>query len=144
MAEKTFADISKRIETYKEEAIRLETELTAIPALSPVNDGKGEWEKAKYIINYLKKLNVDSIEECNAPDDRAPEGTRPNIIVKIKGKDSSTTIWIMSHMDIVPPGELSEWSGDPYKVRVEENKLIEEGSKTINREWLLPCWRSRL
>ncbi len=127
MAEKTFADISKRIEAYKEEAIRLEKDLTVIPALSPVNDGQGEWEKAKYIIEYLNTLKMDSIEEYNAPDDRVPEGTRPNIIAKIKGKDSSKTIWIMSHMDIVPPGEQSEWSGDPYKVRVEGNKLIGRG-----------------
>ncbi len=127
MAGKTFADISKRIDSYKEEAIRLETELTAIPALSPVNDGKGEWEKAKYIIDCLKKIGIDSIEECNAPDNRAPEGTRPNIIAKIQGKNHSKTIWIMSHMDIVPPGELSEWTGDPYKVRVEDGKLFGRG-----------------
>ncbi|MEW5806392.1 MAG: M20 family metallo-hydrolase [Acidobacteriota bacterium] len=127
MVEKNFSDAAKKIDTYRDEIIKLQMELTAIPALSPVNGGKGEWEKARYIIAYLKKIGVDSIEECNAPDPRVPEGTRPNIIARIKGKNSSHTIWVMSHMDIVPPGELSEWKGDPYKVRVEGNKLIGRG-----------------
>ncbi len=127
MAEKSFAEVSKNIDSYKDEIISVQKELTARPALSPVNDGKGEWEKAKYVIDYLKKLGVDSIEECNAPDKRVPEGTRPNIIVKIKGKSSAKTIWVMSHLDIVPPGELSEWKSDPYKVVVEGSRLFGRG-----------------
>jgi len=127
MAEKNFIDVSKKIDSCRDEIIQVQKELTARPALSPVNEGKGEWEKARWVISYLKKIGVDSIEECNAPDKKVPEGTRPNIIAKMKGKSSSRTIWVMSHLDIVPPGELSLWKSDPYKVVVDGDKLFGRG-----------------
>ncbi len=123
-----FEKIASRISTYEKEAIEYETRLTAIPALGPENDGDGELKKAEYIKTVLKeKLKADEIMEINAPDERVPSGIRPNLVAKFKGKDSSRTIWIMAHMDVVPVGELSLWSGDPWTVRVEDGKVIGRG-----------------
>jgi succinyl-diaminopimelate desuccinylase len=33
----------------------------------------------------------------------------------------------MSHLDIVPPGDLSKWHGDPYLLRVEDGRLFGRG-----------------
>ena len=33
------------------------------------------------------------------------------------------TIWVMTHMDIVPPGVLPLWRGTPYKAWVEHGKI---------------------
>jgi succinyl-diaminopimelate desuccinylase len=33
----------------------------------------------------------------------------------------------MTHLDVVPPGDLSKWTGDPWTVRVNEDKLIGRG-----------------
>ncbi len=123
-----FEKIANRISNYEKEAIEYETRLTAIPALGPENDGEGELKKAEYIKTVLKdKLHADEILEINAPDDRVPSGIRPNLVAKFKGKDSSRTIWVMAHMDVVPAGELSLWSGDPWTVRVEDGKVIGRG-----------------
>ncbi|NOY79154.1 MAG: M20 family metallo-hydrolase [Calditrichaeota bacterium] len=123
-----FQKIADRISNYEDLAIEYETRLTAIPALGPENDGEGEVKKAEYIKTVLKdKLKADEILEINAPDDRVPAGYRPNLVAKFKGKNHSRTIWVMAHMDVVPPGELSLWTGDPWTVRVEDGKVIGRG-----------------
>ncbi len=123
-----FQKIAERISRYEKDAIEYERRLTAIPALGPENDGEGELMKADYIKTVLKdKLKADEILEINAPDDRVPSGIRPNLVAKFRGKNHDRTIWIMAHMDVVPPGELSLWSGDPWTVRVEDGKIIGRG-----------------
>ena len=123
MDKKAFERISERIPNYRTEIVATQTALTAIPALGPENGGEGEAKKAEYIKQRLIELRYDSIQEVNAPDDRVPAGCRPNLFVKIKGRSDEKTIWIMSHMDIVPPGELSLWKTDPYRV-VEKNGIL--------------------
>jgi succinyl-diaminopimelate desuccinylase len=122
-----FDKVAARIDGYRNEMIRLETELTAIPALSPENEGEGELKKSQYIQKALEGLKADDTLEMNAPDDRVPCGYRPNLAVRFKGKSSDKTIWVMSHLDIVPPGELKLWNSDPYKVKVEGNKIYGRG-----------------
>lgn len=119
--------ISKKIDSYKKEAIWLETELSKILALGPESDGEGEIKKAAFLKNYLKKLGVKDITEINAPDKRVPCGYRPNLIAMYPGKAKSPVLWIMAHTDVVPPGDLSKWTGDPWKLRVKGDKIIARG-----------------
>lgn len=119
--------ILKKIESYENYAIELQRGLTAIPALAPSSGGNGEYDKAKWLEGELKKLKFDSIEWINAPQAEAKEGIRPNLIARYKGKSSARTIWFMSHLDIVPPGEAKLWNTDPYKMEVKDGKLIGRG-----------------
>ena len=125
--EKTWKALAEKIESYRDDIVEMQRTLTALPALGPENGGEGEVKKAEVLKKYLAELPVDEIEEINAPDDRVPVGYRPNIVAKIHGKSHERTIWIMSHMDIVPPGDLSQWKGDPYKVWVEDGKIYGRG-----------------
>ncbi|MFO7892071.1 MAG: M20 family metallo-hydrolase [bacterium] len=129
MIDNNLKKIIKKIKTYKNYLIEIQTKLTSIPALAPESDGDGEAEKAKYIETLINELNYDSIEKINATDDRVKKGYRPNLIVKFKGKTDKKTIWIMAHMDVVPPGDLSKWDTDPYKVIVKEGKLYGRGTE---------------
>ncbi len=108
------------------DVVRLQTALTALPALGPENDGIGEEHKAAYIVNELKRRGIKDIRQYNAPDSRVPCGYRPNIVTRIEGK-SPRTLWILGHMDVVPPGDASLWKGNPWVVRVEEDVLIGRG-----------------
>jgi succinyl-diaminopimelate desuccinylase len=121
--------ILAKIDSYEAYAIELQRGLTAIPALSPSSGGEGEYDKAVYIEKELKKLKFDSIEWLNAPQKEAKNGIRPNIVARYKGKTPGRTLWLMSHMDIVPPGELKLWQTDPYKLKVEGRKLIGRGTE---------------
>lgn len=119
--------ILKKIESYENYAVELQRGLTAIPALAPSSGGEGEYDKAKWLEGELKKLKFDSIEWINAPQKEAKNGIRPNVIARYKGKSSAKTIWFMSHLDIVPPGEMKLWHSDPYKMVVDGRKLIGRG-----------------
>ena len=119
--------VFKIIEGYRDEIISLQEDLTSKIALGPENGGEGEHEKAEYLKQRLKELHPDRIEEVNAPDQRIREGNRPNLIALWEGKADSPTVWVLSHMDVVPPGDLSLWDSDPYRVKVEGDRIIGRG-----------------
>lgn len=115
------------IDGYKDYIIYLQKELTKRPAISPLSGGEGEYDKAMWLKEELKKYKFDRVEEINASDPKAKNGVRPNIVAVYNGLNSDKTVWIMSHLDIVPPGELSMWKSNPYELVVEGDKLIGRG-----------------
>ncbi len=120
-------EILKKIENYENYAIELQKGLTAIPALAPESGGEGEYDKALWIETELKKLKFDSIDWINAPQKEAKKGIRPNIVARYKGTKSNKTLWIMAHLDIVPPGEAKLWNSNPYELKIDGRKLIGRG-----------------
>jgi len=122
-----FGKLSQLIDKYRDEAINLERLLTSIPALAPENDGDGEAKKAAALKEYLKKAGFPDPEQYDAPDSRVSSGARPNLVYRIAGQDQSKTAWVMAHTDIVPPGDLAKWTEDPYKLRVEGDRIYGRG-----------------
>ncbi|MFA5161405.1 MAG: M20 family metallo-hydrolase [Elusimicrobiales bacterium] len=116
-----------KIDSFTEYAAELQSGLTAIPAVSPDSGGEGELAKTEYLEREIRKLKFDEFLRVDAPDPRAKGGVRPNLIARYRGQSSARTIWIMAHTDIVPPGELSLWSGDPYTMRREGDKITGRG-----------------
>lgn len=117
----------KQIDGYTREIIDLQRELTSRVALGPENGGSGEHEKMAYIRDRLDELAPASMEEIQAPDDRAWDGYRPNWIFKWEGQHQRPVIWVLSHADIVPPGDLSLWHTDPYEMAVDGDRIIGRG-----------------
>lgn len=109
------------------EIIELQTLLTSHPAISPDSDGDGESEKADALVKWLESKGFNDIKFYNAPDKRVSSGVRPNIVVTIPGEKNDRTFWIMAHLDVVPPGELSLWNTDPYKVEYKDGILYGRG-----------------
>jgi len=119
--------ITERIDRFRNEMIDMQIKLCSLPAISPSNGGEGEGKKAEFLIGFLENNGLSDIEVIKAPDLDAPSGYRPNILAYYKGRSSAKTIWIMTHTDIVPPGELAQWRGDPYKAWIEEGKIFGRG-----------------
>jgi succinyl-diaminopimelate desuccinylase len=120
-------EIFSVLDNQAQEVINIQRELVSRPALSPENGGQGEKDKADYLINYLKKIGCDEIYELNAPDKRVSCGYRPNIGAKIYGRNRDKTLWIISHTDVVPPGDLALWDSDPFVLKVQGDLLIGRG-----------------
>ncbi|OGD19469.1 MAG: diaminopimelate aminotransferase [Candidatus Aminicenantes bacterium RBG_16_63_16] len=149
-----FARLAKRIESFRDEMVNQQIKLCAMPAIAPSNGGEGEVQKARLLTDFLKQIPVDDIELINAPDMEAPAGYRPNILAVVKGQKSARTAWIMTHMDVVPPGELAQWEGDPFKAWVRGGKVFGRGVednqqdqvaslfavKALRAEKILPSW----
>ncbi len=127
MNKQHFDQVIKKINGYKQDVIKLQTELTAIPALSADNGGEGEQKKADYLKSYLRSIGITDIKEYNAPDKTVPCGYRPNLVAVLKGRGQGPRLWIMAHTDVVPPGDLSKWTGDPWTVQVKGDRLIGRG-----------------
>lgn len=119
--------VYKRVDSFRPEIIEMQRELTSRPALGLENGGSGEHDKADYVKEQLSFLKPDSLYEIHAPDERAANGYRPNLVAVWKGRQEGKAVWVLSHLDIVPPGDLSLWTGDPYEIRVEGDKIIGRG-----------------
>lgn len=115
------------LDRQTEAVVDLQTKLTAIPALGPRNGGEGEKDKADFLLAHLRAMGIEDVREYNAPDKDVPCGYRPNIVAVIPGRDTGKTLWVISHIDIVPPGDLSLWNSDPYTLVRDGDTLIGRG-----------------
>jgi succinyl-diaminopimelate desuccinylase len=124
---RTWTAIKRRINSYKGQIIEMQRDMTAIPALGPQNGGQGEYEKALYLEKKLRALSPKNLLDVSCPDSRVPRGIRPNLAALFKGNNSSKTIWILSHMDIVPIGDPGLWKTDPFVLKQKGDILFGRG-----------------
>lgn len=125
--ERVFNNISRRIDSYRKEMIDLQIALTAIPAVGPDNGGDGELLKANFLKERLTRMGFKNFRHYDAPDERVSSGIRPNFVTTIDGRNKNRFVWIITHMDIVPPGELRLWSSDPYKAYERDGHIFGRG-----------------
>ncbi len=119
--------IFKQIDSNKKPMIEFQRLLTSIPAIAPESGGQGELAKADVLTEYLKKIGITDIEVIYAPDNRVESGKRPNVIATIPGEIDEPRFWIMSHIDVVPPGEESLWKSNPFELVEKDGKIIGRG-----------------
>lgn len=118
-------DLFEKIEVSREEIVGVLSNLIKVKALSPENGGDGELEKAQYLEGLLKGFEI---ERYDARDERVSDGVRPNIITRITGEESKT-LWIISHLDVVPEGDLALWETEPFEPVVKDGKIYGRGSE---------------
>lgn len=123
----SFHAVADRIDDLKDQCVEFLARICSVPALGPENQGTGEMEKYGLVKEAVLLLGPDRIEEVHAPDERVPEGVRPNLLAVFNGRDPSRTLWILSHIDVVPPGEVKLWEHDPFRPHVENGFLYGRG-----------------
>jgi succinyl-diaminopimelate desuccinylase len=119
--------VCEQLDTYHETAIELQRGLVACVALGPESDGDGEVEKAAFLTDLLTGWGL-KVKNYPAPDDRVPFGMRPNLVAYLPGKRPEK-VWVLSHLDVVPPGDLSLWDSDPFTLRVDGDRLYGRGTE---------------
>lgn len=122
-----FRRLCERLDTYKEPAIELQRDLVSRVALGPEVEGAGEAGKAKFLMDLLTSWGL-TVDDYPAPDDRVPGGVRPNLVACLPGKRPEK-VWVLSHTDVVPPGDLSLWDSDPFVLKVEGDRLYGRGTE---------------
>jgi len=122
-----FLRVSKRIEQFRDEMVDLQVRLCALPAIAPSSGGEGESRKAEFLASFLRDNGFEGLTLIKAPDLDAPDGYRPNLLAVYKGRSAARTNWVMTHLDVVPPGELAMWRGDPFKAWVEKGRVYGRG-----------------
>lgn len=85
--------------------------------LISINSVSGkETEIAKFVFDWLTNKSLNPVIQDN------------NVIVCIKGKNSSKAIVFNSHVDTVSPGDVNHWTHDPFNPLLVENKLYGLGA----------------
>jgi succinyl-diaminopimelate desuccinylase len=123
---KVFSDLAAR----EKEMVNSLVEMCRIPAYHPSSGGDGEAEKAKHLEGLIKSLDLN-YKIYNAPDKSVSSGYRPNIIVYPDKfpKGTEKRIWVVSHMDVVPPGALDKWHNPPFEPCVRNGKVFGRGTE---------------
>jgi len=119
--------VLKRVDASRESMVSFLSRIISIPAIGPVSGGTGEMEKAETLMSLLEEFGFEDIRRHDAEDIRVPSGKRPNIELFLKGESSEKRFVVITHMDVVPPGDLSQWTGDPFKARIENGRMIGRG-----------------
>jgi succinyl-diaminopimelate desuccinylase len=122
-----FRLVSERLDTYPGRVIELQRQLVSRVALAPEVGGAGEADKAAFLADVLKSWGLE-VADYPAPDDRVPGGTRPNLVAYLPG-NRPEKVWVLSHTDVVPPGDLSLWESDPFTLRVDGDRLYGRGTE---------------
>jgi succinyl-diaminopimelate desuccinylase len=122
------SDLNKYIETLSDSIIDLQKGLTSHPAVNPENGGDGEYEKFLFLKEKIKNWGFDSIDEILVPDERVSAKVRPTLIATINGK-TDKRLWLISHLDVVPPGEMTLWETDPFEAVVKGDKIFGRGTE---------------
>ena len=125
-----FQNIFSEIESQKNDVTQTLMELIRIPAIAPGNGGEGESKKAEKLMQVLETVGFDKIEHYDAEDERVPSKKRPNIIAYYYGESSTERLWIVTHLDIVPPGDESFWTvTKPFEPTIKDGLIYGRGSE---------------
>ncbi|MBI4257524.1 MAG: M20 family metallopeptidase [Thaumarchaeota archaeon] len=102
-----------------EEVVRLTSELVKIPSVT----GK-EGEAADYVEAYMRKMGMETVIDEAAPG-------RRNIVGRLRGSSGSPILIFNGHTDVVPPGDVSRWSVDPFGALIKDGRLYGRGSSDM-------------
>jgi succinyl-diaminopimelate desuccinylase len=126
-AKETYRRIFEQVGAYRQEMIALQRELVCRNAVGPGQGGPGEGEKAAFLTEMLTRCGL-KVENFPAPDELAAGGQRPNLVATLPG-NRPEKVWVLSHLDVVPPGDESLWHSDPFTLRVEGDRLYGRGTE---------------
>ncbi|MBE6517462.1 MAG: M20 family metallo-hydrolase [Thermoplasmata archaeon] len=120
-------EVLHTIDDSKDDIVRDMCSMIRIPAIGPFNGGAGEKERADFIESIVKD-HFDVVERYDREDSQFSGVIRPNVVARKHGKEEGT-VWIISHLDTVLPGDLSKWDSPPFEPRVDGDKIYGLGSE---------------
>lgn len=88
---------------------------------SSVNPPGNEKEVAEYTAKEFEKLGFSVDLYDVGPN-------RPNVVGKLKGRESNPTLMFNGHLDVVPPGEESLWRTSPFVPETREGRIYGRGT----------------
>lgn len=121
------------VESQRESLIEDFCSMLRVKAVGPESGGEGEHARAEHIRELANRLGLTDIEVLESADERVPSGKRPNIIIRVKGR-SSRKLWVVTHLDTVPEGDLSAWATPPFEPTIKDGKLYARGSEDNGQE----------
>jgi succinyl-diaminopimelate desuccinylase len=128
--------IFQNIESSTDAQIQFLGDIIKTPAVAPSSGGTGEWDKVELIEERARAMGFTDIERYDAVDPTSPSGARPNLVVWLRGKrkdgiedNDIPRLIVLTHTDVVPPGDLNAWNTDPFSAVVDEVRVFGRGAE---------------
>jgi len=119
--------VLERIEEMRTNMVEALMGFVSINSVNPAFGGPGEKEKADWLEGLLRDLGYPEVERVDVVDERGV--VRSNILAKIAGKHTERTLWVVTHIDTVPEGDITLWRHDPFTPFVEDGKVFGRGAE---------------
>ncbi len=114
----------EQVQAERDFIVNVANQIIPVVSISPFSGGEGEKERADVIEKILRDLGHENFHRYDITDDYGK--TRSNVVLKVGNLER--TIWFISHIDTVPPGNTSEWKYPPFKVTVENGRMYGRGT----------------
>jgi acetylornithine deacetylase len=127
------ARVDAAVDALRPELIEFARLLVRIPSVSGSEQAAQRAIAAKYESLGLSVDIVPSVREeleshpafC---DDAVPFVDRLNVVARWRGSGGGRSLILNGHMDVVPPGDLSKWTRDPWGGEIEDDRLYGRGA----------------
>ncbi|SDJ20439.1 acetylornithine deacetylase [Lentzea albidocapillata subsp. violacea] len=114
---------------------RLLLDLLAVPS---VTGSAAESELQHVLAGHLERMDLDvdlwsmDLPGLRAHDDfpggEAPRTEAWGLVGNTRSHGDGPTLILQGHVDVVPPGDLAQWQGDPFRPRVEGDVVHARGA----------------
>lgn len=105
----------------RDEVARLTRDLVRIRSVNPPGD---ELPAAELLAQRLKGFGFET-EVVEVAKNRA------NVVAVLRGRGEGPALMFNGHLDVVPPGDLSTWSRDPFSGDIVDGKIYGRGSSDM-------------
>ncbi len=95
-----------------------------VVSISPFSGGNGEKERADVLSAILKDMGYTGYKRYDVTDTYGK--VRSSLALKVG--NCERTLWLVSHIDTVPEGNLEDWKYPPFEVTVEGGKMYGRGT----------------
>ncbi|HDG61585.1 MAG TPA: M20/M25/M40 family metallo-hydrolase, partial [Thermotoga sp.] len=116
-----------RVEELRKDMISSLKKFVSINSVNPAFGGPGEEEMANWLTELLRDLGYETVKRYDVKDEKGI--VRSNLVTLIKGKNTSRTLWIVTHMDKVPEGSRDLWDHDPFDPVEKDGKIYGRGAE---------------
>jgi acetylornithine deacetylase len=74
-------------------------------------------------------IDVASVQaESDFPGMEVDRTSARGVVARLPGTGEGPTLLLLGHTDVVPPGDLGAWTGDPFRPEVRGDRLIGRGA----------------
>jgi acetylornithine deacetylase len=125
--------VDAAVDALRPELIDFAQSLVRIPSVSGSEQAAQRAIAAKYeslglVTDLVPSLREELESHPAFCDDAIPFVDRINVVARWQGTGGGRSLILNGHMDVVPPGDLSKWTRDPWGGEIDGDRLYGRGA----------------